>query len=99
MPNSPTLIYDNVEAEGCFSVVIVDDPLIEGNETFQYKIESVPHENFTIAVGQPSVVTVTILDNDFPGNQVLIACVSIHTVYKEWQYVMFQCRGTVANTY
>ncbi len=64
MPNSPTLTYDNVEAEGCFSVVILDDPLIEGNKTFQYKIDSVPHENFTIAVGQPSVVTVTILDND-----------------------------------
>ena len=49
--------------EVSFNVTIMDDNILESNETFQLSINSSSLPN-RVTVDNPSVVTVTIVDND-----------------------------------
>ncbi len=63
----------------CLPVIIIDDILIEGSETFQYVIGEVFYQLVdqppVMILVEPDTTTITIVDNDFeeggPGNQLL----------------------------
>ena len=45
-------------------VNIISDIVLEGDEVFQLSIDSITPSNHRVTVNNPSVVTVTIVDND-----------------------------------
>ena len=74
-----------------FNVTIMDDNILESNETFQLSINSSSLPN-RVTVDNPSVVTVTIVDND---RKICLAYCSYminhYSYYYHLQSVNIQC--------
>ena len=63
--SGPFTVTFNAEiTRASFSVSIIDDNVLEGNETFDLTIDPSSLANNKITVGDPGQVTVTIVDND-----------------------------------
>ena len=59
------LILTNTQTRTCINISIVDDQLVEGNETFfvSLRYSEAPGRD-QVELGKPNTTTVTIVDND-----------------------------------
>ena len=80
--------------EVSLDVTIMDDNILESNETFQLSINSSSLPN-RVTVDNPSVVTVTIVDNDCKIIKICLtycSCMINHySYYYQLQSVNIQC--------
>ena len=58
------LIYVSTTRQASVTVPIIDDALLELNETFQAEIEFIRNEDSNCVVLQPSIADITIVDDD-----------------------------------
>ena len=50
-----------------FSVSIIDDTLAEDDEIFEVILKPIPNSSFNVMIGEPSVATGIIFDDDIPS--------------------------------
>ena len=62
------LMFTSTTLEDCFTVPIIDDVLIEEDETFVYEITTIDYDPRIIFDVDPANVTITIRDSDVEGD-------------------------------
>ena len=61
---STVFIFNNISQQASVMVPIMEDALLEANETFKAEINLVRMEDSNCILLEPSIADITILDND-----------------------------------
>lgn len=79
---------------GCITVPIVDDSVVEREETFFVSLQSDPRMPRNMIIGRNSTASVTIRDDDAPGMNIRILPVIALIEFKGKARTQGECRGT-----
>lgn len=58
-----TLVSPEMQGKACASMMLINDTIVEGNETFRVTLQEDP-EDTSVIIGDQSSATVTIIDDD-----------------------------------
>ena len=73
------ITFDNANSRN-FSVVLVDNNIAESDESFEVFLQLIPNSPYDVKLGEPSVATVIINDDEVPSENSIMGnfCIPLH---------------------
>jgi len=63
-----TIIFNSGVNSIAFTVPIINDNIVEADETFEVFLWNIPHSSYNVIFDDPSVAVGTIFDDEIPSN-------------------------------
>ena len=78
------LTFTSTQTRACINISIVDDQLVEGNETFFVSLRfSETPDRDQVCLGKPNTTTVTIMDDDGTYDECMKTYYNISLIYAQ----------------